>query len=189
MFNRSERLFLRPAWPEDWQEIYPLINDCEVVRNLVSAPWPYTPDDARAFVARTQPLSRPNFLVTLPETAGGRIVGSAGLIDAECGEVELGYWIARDHWGQGFATEAARAVLQVARALGHRKVIASHFVDNPASGRVLRKAGFRPTGELKPRNSRARGAFVPAHIYAVTLGGPGDCEPCDDGDHYRPIAA
>jgi len=190
MFNRSERLFLRPAWPEDWHEIYSLINDREIVQNLATAPWPYSPEDAREFVSRSSQRQsfRPNFIVTLPQAAGG-MIGSAGLIDGERGEVELGYWIARDHWGKGFATEAVRAVLQVASALGHRKVIASHFSDNPASGRVLRKAGFRPTGERKARYSRARGGDVPSCRYEILLGGPGDCEPFEDGDYYRPMAA
>ena len=55
----------------------------------------------------------------------------------------MGYWIARDHWGRGYASEAGRAALEVVRALGHRRVQAGHYVDNPASGRVLRKLGFR----------------------------------------------
>ena len=47
MFIRSERLFLRPGWPEDWQELLSRIADESVVRNLAKAPWPYTADDAR----------------------------------------------------------------------------------------------------------------------------------------------
>ncbi|WP_370073167.1 GNAT family N-acetyltransferase [Novosphingobium sp. THN1] len=54
MFIRSERLFLRPAWPEDWAELHALIDDEAVVRNLSRAPWPYGPDDAKRFVAVPQ---------------------------------------------------------------------------------------------------------------------------------------
>jgi RimJ/RimL family protein N-acetyltransferase len=85
------------------------------------------------------------------------------------GEPEIGYWIARDHWGCGYATEAAGAVLKIARALGHRRVVAGHFIDNPASGKVLRKLGFAPTGQPGKRFSVARGGQVDAIEYAINL--------------------
>ena len=49
MFYRSIRLFLRPAWPEDWQDIWQGIADEGITRNLATAPWPYTRDHARGF--------------------------------------------------------------------------------------------------------------------------------------------
>jgi len=170
MFIRSERLFLRPAWPEDWDELLALINDAGVVCNLATAPWPYTADDAHAFAARPQEKLLPHFFITLPTADGAKLIGSVGL-SRNGGDIELGYWIGRGHWGQGYAAEAARAVLRLAVTLGHRRIIASHFADNPASGRVLRKIGFRPTGALLPRYSLGRGGEALAHGYAVELGG------------------
>ena len=177
MFIRSERLFLRPGWPEDWVELLAVIADEGVVRNLAAAPWPYTMDDAKAFALRPQEKLLPHFFVTLPSGDGARLIGCAGL--ARHGdEVELGYWIARSQWGQGYATEAVRAVLRLAEALGHRRIVASHFADNAASGRVLVKAGFRRRGEQVPRFALARREAVPTQRYAVELG-----VPCDqDGD-------
>ena len=102
-------------------------------------------------------------------------------LDPGNGPTELGYWITREHWGRGFATEAARAVLRLARVLGHRRVLGSHFADNPSSGRVLRKAGFTPTGRTAPRFSLARGADVMAIEHAIELGGKCDCDGGDDG--------
>lgn len=166
MFHRTTRLFLRPAWPEDWEAVLGGIADEGVVRNLARAPWPYGPDEARAFAAKAQDPCRPHFLVV--ESASGRVVGSAGLGDHH-GEAEVGYWIARPYWGRGYATEAAGGVLEVARLLGHRRVNAGHFVDNPASGRVLRKLGFVPTGVTRPRLSCARGEEVAAHEYVLDL--------------------
>lgn len=168
MFIRSERLFLRPGWPEDWEEVLARIADEGVIRNLASAPWPYTPDDAKEFLSRPQEPRLPIFLVTLPGVDGARLVGSAGLMRA--GEnVELGYWVAREFWGQGFATEAVRAILELARSLGHCRITANHFADNPASGRVLRKSGFRPTGQTTMRYSSGRGARAPALSYLAVL--------------------
>lgn len=172
MFFRSERLFLRPGFAEDWRELYDAIADEAIVRNLATAPWPYRPEDARLFLARRQDPRYPHFLVTRPTANGAALVGSAGLGEHE-GEAELGYWIARPYWGQGFATEAVNAVLELARMLGHRRVVASHHHDNPASGRVLRKAGFRPTGAVERRFCLGRGTSAPGPVYAIAL---------DDGD-------
>jgi L-amino acid N-acyltransferase YncA len=69
-----------------------------------------------------------------------------------------------------------RALLPVARALGHRELVASHFVDNPASGRVLRKLGFCPTGEIRDRFSLGRGGEAPACLLSLTLGERSDCD-------------
>lgn len=174
MFIRSERLFLRPGWPEDWREIVDRIDDERVIRNLSRAPWPYTEDDARRLVSAPQDTTLPHFVITLPGGDGARILGCIGLLNAGGGEVELGYWIAREHWGQGYATEAARAVLGLAQALGHRRLVAHHFADNPASGRVLAKLGFRQTGHLRERPCAVRGGLTPAIAYALDLDAPGN---------------
>jgi len=180
MFFRSERLFLRPGWPEDWSELFGRIADEQIVRNLSSAPWPYGPGDAQDFVARPQDRRFPHFFITLPRMAsaggqdGNELIGCIGLHERPeepGGEPELGYWIARRRWGQGYATEAGRAVLAIARTLGHRRVTAGHFADNPASGRVLAKLGFRPTGAIEPRFSMARGEAAPARIHVLELAG------------------
>ncbi len=180
MFIRSERLFLRPGWPEDWEELLSRIADEEVVRNLAKAPWPYTADDARWFASQNQDLRLPHFFVTLPTAAGpATLVGCVGLgeIASDHGsQIELGYWFAREYWGRGFATEAARAVLGLARTLGHRRIVAGHFVDNPASGRVLAKVGFRPTGTVRRRFSLARGHEVDSVEHEQDLDGPGNCD-------------
>lgn len=165
VFHRSERLFLRPAFPEDSAAIHAAIGEAAIVRNLARAPWPYSLDDARAFAALPQDRLLPHFLVTLPGTG---VIGSAGLGEHE-GQAELGYWIAREHWGKGYATEAARGVLHVARMLGHRRLTAGHFTDNPASGKVLQKLGFVPTGRPAKRFSLARGCMVNSVEYALDL--------------------
>lgn len=168
MFHRTERLLLRPAWPEDWETILWGIGDERVVRNLAKAPWPYLSEHAREFAGREHDARVPALLLTLPAAQGSRLIGCAGLGQTATG-VELGYWIARPYWGQGYATEGARGMLEVARLLGHRRIEAGHYLDNPASGRVLRKLGFQPTGKVKPRDCVARGEVVPCAIYTLKL--------------------
>lgn len=173
MFHRSHRLLLRPIWPEDWQALFTGIADEGVVRNLARAPWPYRESDAREFAALPATPLHPRFLITRARDA--QAVGCVGLAPASdagdaMSELELGYWIARPHWGQGYATEACAAVLEVAATLGHRELVASHFLDNPASGKVLRKLGFEPTGLVEERWSCGRGAHVQAVQYRRLLG-------------------
>jgi RimJ/RimL family protein N-acetyltransferase len=65
--------------------------------------------------------------------------------------------IGRPFWGRGFATEASLALIDIARGLGLPRLEASHFLDNPASARVLEKLGFEPMGIVAPRDKlRAR---------------------------------
>lgn len=175
MFIRSERLFLRPSWPEDWTEIFAAIADERVVRNLALAPWPYTIEDAMGFARREQERLLPHFLITLPCAPGPQVIGCVSLA-RKPDEVELGYWIAPGHWNHGYASEAVRAVLRLADALGHRRILAHHFADNPASGRVLTKAGFRPTGEETMRYSKGRGQDAPSISYLRQI----DCDCGED---------
>lgn len=176
MFMRSERLFLRPGWPEDWEELLGRVADEAVVKNLAKAPWPYTADDARWFASQPQDQRLPHFFITLPTSAEpARLIGCIGLAQ-DRDAVELGYWLGREHWGKGYASEAARAVINVARALGHKRLVAGHFIDNPASGRVLRKAGFRPTGQIHQRFSLARGTEVASIEHELDLAEPCRCD-------------
>jgi RimJ/RimL family protein N-acetyltransferase len=181
MFYRSERLFLRPAFPEDAREIYEGICDAGVVQMLASVPWPYRLADAQEYCAKPHDARAPRFAVTLPSVKGAPIVGVVGFHPDGDG-IGFGYWIARDHWGRGYATEAGRGALEVARALGHRRVSAGHYVDNPASGRVLRKLGFRETGEVRPQFCQARGGdLVLSRRYALELAEAGaDAAASDD---------
>ncbi|MDD3800069.1 MAG: GNAT family N-acetyltransferase [Novosphingobium sp.] len=174
MFIRSERLFLRPGWPEDREELQRLIADERVVRNFANVPCPYTGDGARFFIEPPQDRLLPRFVITAPGAAGARMVGGLGFGET-CQGIALGYWIARDHWGRGFASEAVRAALGLARTFGHERIVASHFIDNPASGRVLEKAGFRRTGRVVERFSKGRGMAYPAREYELVFDSPHGC--------------
>ena len=174
MFIRSERLFLRPGWPEDWEELLGSIGDERIVRNLSRVPWPYSGEDARSFLEIPPTPLFPRFLMTVPGAGGARIVGGIGLNNHGAG-AELGYWVARDHWGRGYASEAARAVLDLSRTLGHTRITARHLIDNPASGRVLEKAGFRRTGRTVEVFSKARGGVFPGREYECILESADDC--------------
>jgi RimJ/RimL family protein N-acetyltransferase len=176
MFARTERLLLRPSWPEDAAAIHAAIADEAVVRNLARAPWPYTACDAAEFAKLDHPRHFPNFMLMLRTDGAPELVGSCGLAERN-GEAELGYWIARPHWGKGLAGEAANAVVEIARALGHRRLVSGHFTDNIASGKVLLKAGFRPTGTVEQRYSAGRGRAAPCALFERELDGEVSASP------------
>ena len=182
MFAVTERLLLRPGWAEDAAALTAAIGDHQVVRNLARAPWPYTLGDAEAFLAREPDPVLPAFQIC--ERRANRLVGGISLFRNATADVELGYWIAREEWGRGYATEAGRAVITLAReSLRIERIVAGHFVDNPASGSVLHKLGFRPTGLVSTRYSLARGHEVPSVEFAHDAG---ERLPADDP---APLAA
>jgi RimJ/RimL family protein N-acetyltransferase len=169
MFARTPRLLLRPGFPEDAPALAAAIADQAIVRNLAVVPWPYTLRDAEAFLASPRDPVLPSFLVFERTDGAPQLVGSCGLGRRASRAVEMGYWIARPHWGRGYATEACAALIEIAKTLGLACLEGSHFLDNPASARVLEKLGFEPTGLVAPRMSCARGADVPARLMRLRL--------------------
>lgn len=169
MFARTPRLLLRPGFPEDAPALASAIADEAIARNLANVPWPYRMRDAEAFLASPRDPVLPAMLI-FERTAGApQLVGACGLGRRPSGAVEMGYWIARSHWGRGFATEACGALIDIARTLGLATLEGSHFIDNPASARVLEKLGFEAIGIVAPRLSCARGTEVPARLMRLRL--------------------
>ena len=171
MFARTPRLLLRPGFPEDATALAAAMADKAIARNLAVVPWPYTLRDAEAFLASPRDPVLPSMLIYERTDGAPQLIGSCGLGRRPSGAVEMGYWIARAHWGRGFATEACEALIGIARALGLANLEGSHFIDNPASARVLEKLGFEPLGLIAPRLSCARGEEVPARLMRLRLDG------------------
>lgn len=174
MFVRTERLTLRPGWIEDAPELARAIGHRAVCDKLAQVPWPYTLADAEAFLAGAHDPKKPAMFIFEHEAGSVRLVGGIGIHEDAEGNNELGYWLTPGAWGRGIATEAGEGVVRMAReSLRLKRLVSGHFVDNPASGRVLRKLGFRPTGRIVPRHSRARGGKVACATFELDL--------CSDG--------
>jgi RimJ/RimL family protein N-acetyltransferase len=169
MFARTPRLLLRPGFPEDASALAAAIADEAIARNLANVPWPYRMRDAEAFLAAPRDPVLPSLLIFERTEGAPQLVGACGLGRRPSGAVEMGYWIARPFWGRGLATEACGALIEMARALGLSTVEGSHFIDNPASARVLEKLGFEALGIIAPRLSCARGTDVPARLMRLAL--------------------
>jgi RimJ/RimL family protein N-acetyltransferase len=169
VFARTERLLLRPGWVEDAPALAQAINREDIVLNLAHVPWPYSVADAESFLTNDRATGETNLLIFERTSAEPRLIGGIGLA-RNAGQTILGYWITPSSWGKGFATEAGRAVIDIAReTLRIGQLTARHFVDNPASGQVLRKLGFCATGEREPLFSKGRGTSSPGLSYTLDL--------------------
>jgi RimJ/RimL family protein N-acetyltransferase len=160
---KTPRLTLRGLNAADAGPMTRLANDPDLARMTTGIPHPYDTDQARAFIDRVQASDPRRGPVLAIEQEGDGFMGLIGFHPtlADWGLVwpELGYWLGRPFWGQGFMTEAVRAAMAWVAREWRRPVIASgHFTDNDASGRVLIKAGFLYTGQVTPRFSLARDA-------------------------------
>lgn len=156
MFSRTNRLLLRPGFMEDAPVLARLMADKGIAMATATIPHPYSEADARKWLATPPAPGLPRCLIVLRTGGAPVIVGGIALDRSKSGSVELGYWVARSYWGRGIATEAAKAVIEMARTVGVRRIHAGHFLDNPASGRVLEKLGFRPNGRVSAITSCAR---------------------------------
>lgn len=169
MFARTKRLTLRPGWPEDAAAVADAVGYTEVATRLDHVPWPYSLADAEAWLAASRPPNQAELLVFAHGLGRPALVGAVALIPHEEG-LALGYWYTPAAWGRGYATEAGRAAVDMARhALGARRLVSRHHVDNPGSGRVLAKLGFRPTGERVWTPSRAQGRAVESVVLVRDL--------------------
>jgi RimJ/RimL family protein N-acetyltransferase len=154
---RALRLVLRPPTAEDASALAVLANDFDIARMTTSIPHPITLAETEAFLERVSRFDPRRETLFVVETDGAPC-GLLGFNLNDDGATEVGYWLGRPFWGSGLMTEALEAALAWAGDIwGKRFIMAGHFADNPASGRVLVKAGFLYTGEVLPRFSTARG--------------------------------
>jgi len=164
---KTKRLLLRPYKMDDAAALQSQCGNLNVARMTSRIPHPYPDGAAEQWIAAQEALRRDGHEITFCIDHDGAMVGSVGLRRAHGGTYELGYWIAENTWGQGYATEAARRAVAFAfDELGAARVCAGHYVDNPASGRVLEKCGFRYTS-TNSQLSVARGATVECRRFVI----------------------
>ena len=162
----TERLVLRAPHSEDVKPIARIINDRRIAQNLTRVPHPYGVADAEEFFAAVNKAgSEICFVITL----GGRPIGLCGITLRDAAP-EIGYWLGTDAWGRGFATEAARAVIDHAFGeLGCAALQAGARVSNPVSRRVLEKCGFQWTG-VRLTRIRAINSAAPVDRFRLDRG-------------------
>lgn len=139
---KTARLSLRPIRPGDADRIALLGGDWDVARMTGRIPYPYSQDAALHWVSG---LADGEIVFGIEHQ--GELIGICGYSAKGDGSAELGYWIGKDYWRQGFATEAANALMSYGFIKGGvKRFTCSHFTDNAGSARVVTKLGFRSVG-------------------------------------------
>ncbi len=162
----TPRLTLRPYTEADIAELVPLIGAREVAATTLRIPHPYTEHNAREFLLMAQEPGRIWLAITL--RTDGRQIGGVGLrVDDQHSNAELGYWLGVPYWGQGYATEAARAMMRYGfEQLGLHRIYASHFEGNTPSGRILQKLGMQHEG-CQRGHIRKWDRFLDSELYGI----------------------
>ena len=160
---KTDRLVLRAPRTDDASVMVRLLADRRIAINTARIPHPYAIDDAEQFIASVNRLDgEATFVITLDGTP----IGVCGVEPREGGP-EIGYWIGVSYWGQGYGTEAARALIDYAFGeLQHETLQAGARVSNPASRRVLEKCGFQWTG-VRLARVRAINSAAPADRFRL----------------------
>ncbi|MGJ8583284.1 MAG: GNAT family N-acetyltransferase [Marinosulfonomonas sp.] len=155
---RTNRLLWRGPKASDYDAMFDLVSDYEVVKWTGTWPYPADPELTRTRctpVEQGVPLSGPVFL-------GETLIGSAGVHDGE-----LGYMFAKDHWGHGYASEICAAILDHAfQHSDHQRIIAKVARTNAGSIRVLEKLGFHRINASQC-SSVAQGKQLDSYDYAL----------------------
>jgi RimJ/RimL family protein N-acetyltransferase len=163
----TERLVLRRPTLADVKAIARLANDRRIAQNTSRIPHPYAVSDAEIFIQFVAQQPRDTNFVIL---RGDDLVGTIGIDLGKPDVPEIGYWLGVPYWGQGYATEAARAVIDYAfEEFGPPELRAGARVVNPSSRRVLEKCGFQWTG-VELRKVLALGSSVPVDRFKLDRG-------------------
>lgn len=166
----TERLLLRPFVESDWQAVHAMLSHPEVIRYIPAgtASEEETREHIQAVIVQHQAdPPRYNFAVVLHSEDVSIGICFLELSAEEPREANLGYLLSRQYWGQGYATEAARAVLDFGfRVLGLHRIYATCRPANVASSRVMEKLGMRREAHFR-QHRHIKGAWQDSFLYAI----------------------
>ena len=169
----TDRIILRPWQESDAQALYRYASDPEVGPR---AGWaPHKSLEESLGIIRTVFNNDTTWAIVLKET--GEAIGAIGYgpscdcnLPAREGEPTVGYWVARPYWNRGICTEALGLMIRnIKTGTDIDSLISGHFIDNPASGKVMEKCGFVPTGEVCFDESLCCGGGRPIRVLRLEL--------------------
>ena len=173
MIMETDRILLRHWQESDADVLYEYAKKPEVGER---AGWsPHNSREESLEIIRTVFNNPTTWAIVLKET--GKVVGAMGYgPSCECslpsreGEPTVGYWVGKPYWGKGICTEALRLMIDhIRQTTTIPSLISGHFTDNPASGRVMEKCGFEPTGEICTSPTLAIGSDRPIRVLRLWL--------------------
>jgi len=141
----SENLQLRSFCLSDANEVQNLAGNFNVSKTTLNIPHPYEPGIAEEWIGTHQEswetMTGVVYAISLLES--DQLAGAISLVIIDGKKGELGYWIGEPYWGNGYCTEATKAIIKFSfTLLDLQRVIAEHLASNPASGEVMKKAGM-----------------------------------------------
>jgi RimJ/RimL family protein N-acetyltransferase len=167
---QTDRLILRKFKLGDAPDIQSLAGDRAIADKTLSIPHPYKSGMAEKWIKTHQAQfdagEQAIFAITL--RSDQKLIGAIGLVvNQQFERAELGYWIGRPFWGQGYCTEAGRAVMLYGfKTLHIHRIHASHFRRNPASGKVMQKLGMIKEGVLR-QHAKKWGKHEDLVVYGI----------------------
>lgn len=150
----TERLVLSQPIVSDLDDVVFQMNSTpEISENTLSLPFPYQEENAHFWFKMAEDgfANKDAFIFGIREKDSLKLIGAIGLhIDLGNNKSEVGYWLGKSFWNKGYVSEALQEVIKFGFVeLKLNKIYASHFLHNPASGKVLEKNGFTFEAELQ----------------------------------------
>jgi RimJ/RimL family protein N-acetyltransferase len=165
----TPKLTMRPFVLDDAEAVQRLAGDRNVALTTASIPHPYEDGMAEVWISGHQSRWEVQESLTLALTIDTEgVVGAAGLVlnMVHC-RGEIGYWVGRDYWNRGYATEATLALIKYGfEELMLQRIQARYFLRNPASKRVMEKSGMQYEGVLR-KYVLVRGSFEDLGVYSI----------------------
>ncbi len=164
------RVLLRPHMLADARDVQRLMGDHAIADTTLKIPHPYPDGLAEQWIGnrRAEFTLGISIQFAIVLRASQHLIGGIGMtVEREYSNAEIGYWIGKPFWGQGYCTEAAAAVLRYGFVqLGLNRIWAKHMTRNPASGRVMQKVGMKHEGTLR-QHVQKWGRFEDLEVYGI----------------------
>nr|WP_283162856.1 GNAT family N-acetyltransferase [Elizabethkingia miricola] len=163
-------MILSPLKESDIPLITEYLQEKIISDNTSHIPYPYSESDARTWIKMSDDAltAKTGYTFAIREKEG-KIIGAIGLHDRGDDKAELGYWIAVPFWNKGYATEAASAILNFGiKELKFHKIYATHFIHNPASGKIMEKIGMQKEAVLKD-HIKKEGQYLDIQMYSLIV--------------------
>lgn len=166
----TDRLVLNQPLLSDADDIVEALQNEIYYQNTINIPKPYTKESAVFWInlASENFKNEDGFIFAIRTSVNGKIIGGIGLgIDKKFNKAELGYWLHQNYWNKGFATEAVKAIIRFGfEDLELKRIFATHFDFNIASGKVMKNAGMKEEGILKC-HTKKDGQYQDHFLYAI----------------------
>ncbi len=166
----TKRLCLKIPDKKYIKEMTILANDKEVSKNLSSLPYPYNEEDAKKWIESAMKKFEDKMLMSfvITDKQEGYYMGNIDLIFShDHNHATLGYWLGKPYWGKGYMSEAVRELIRYGfEVLKLHRIASHHFHTNPASGRVMQKAGMTPEGIRREHFKKAE-VYLDIHDWGI----------------------